>query len=70
QSIVLNAALDALDVAVAPGYVAQTPLKWIGRKDWKTFYSNPDLLTAAEIAERRAKFEAGKEIARALREGS
>ncbi|MEP5199202.1 MAG: glycine reductase, partial [Paracoccaceae bacterium] len=70
QAIVLNAALHLLENAAGPGSVVQTPLKWIGRKDWKSFYSNPDLLSAEEIAERRAKFDEGKAVARALRESS
>lgn len=70
QTIVLNAALDVLENAMVAGTMVQSPLKWIGRANWKTYYSNPDLLSPKEVAERRAKFEEGKVIARALRENT
>ena len=68
QAIVLNTALDALEQATAPGHVVQTPLTWIGRAEWKKYYANPDLLTAREIARRRAQFAEAKAIAKDMRD--
>ncbi len=70
QDIVLYSALDLLESAEAAGAVAQSPLKWIGKPEWKSFYSNPDLLSAEEIAERKAKFEEGKRVAKNIRDAS
>lgn len=70
QQIILNAALDTLENATESGTVVQSPLKWVGRENWKNFYSNPDLLSPEEIAERRAKFDEAKSVARALRENN
>lgn len=69
QAIVMRTALSQLEDARAPGTMVQSPLKWVGRADWKTYYANPDLLSADEIKERRRKFEEGKDVARALRVG-
>jgi D-proline reductase (dithiol) PrdB len=67
QEIILSLALDLLEQAEGPNTTWQSPLKWIGKRDWKTYYSNPDLLSAGEINERKAQFEEGKEKAKALR---
>ena len=67
QTTIINLALDLLVQADKPRTTRQSPFKWIGRKNWKTFYSNPDLLSTDEIANRRAKFVDGKEKAKALR---
>ena len=64
----MNLALDLLEQADEPRTTWQSPLKWIGKKNWKSFYSNPDLLSEHEIAERKAQFDLGKEKAKALRE--
>ena len=67
QDIIVNLALDLLEQAEGPRTTWQSPLKWIGKRNWKSVYSNPDLLSASEIAERRAKFDEGKIKAKALR---
>lgn len=64
QAIVLHQALRLLADADGPGAFSQTPLKWVGRPGWKALYSNPDLLSADEIAERKAKFDAAKAVAK------
>jgi hypothetical protein len=67
QTIILNLALDLLEQAKEPNTTWQSPLKWIGKRNWKNYYSNPDLLSDNEIAERKAQFEEGKVKAKALR---
>lgn len=70
QDIVLNAVLDMFESVKTAGATQQSPLKWVGRKDWKTFYSNPDLLSHQEIEQKKAKFEQDKELAKKIREAS
>jgi acyl-CoA synthetase (AMP-forming)/AMP-acid ligase II len=70
QDIALNSALDLLESAKAPGALSQSPLKWIGKPNWKSLYSNPDLLSSEEIASRKAKFEEGKRIAKNIRQSA
>ncbi len=59
QLIVINRAIDLLDQAEQPRTTWQSPLKWIGQENWKSFYSNPDLLSEKQIAELKAEFEGG-----------
>lgn len=66
QKEIISLALELFEQATEARTTWQSPLKWIGQKNWKTFYSNPDLLTKAQIAERRAQFEQGKKEAKAL----
>ncbi|MEM8651364.1 MAG: AMP-binding protein [Pseudomonadota bacterium] len=68
QKIILDAALNLLEYAQNAGESVQTPLAWIGREDWKLYYSNPDLLSPEEIAERKAKFDADKAQAKVIRD--
>jgi hypothetical protein len=42
-------------------------LVWSGDPDWKKDYSNIDLLSAAEIARRRAEFDAVKQDAKKIK---
>ncbi len=59
QLIVINRAIDLLDQAEQPRTTWQSPLKWIGQENWKSFYSNPDLLSEKQIAELKAEFKGG-----------
>jgi hypothetical protein len=68
QRQTLDLALDVLTAANAPRTTQVSPLVWSGTADWKKDYSNPDLLSAQELAERRAAFDRGKEAAKRLRE--
>lgn len=68
QDQTLDLALDLLAGATGPRTTQVSPLVWNGAADWKKDYSNPDLLSAAEIVERRAAFDRGKEAAKRLRE--
>lgn len=67
QKITLNLALDLLEQAQNANTTWQSPLKWIGKRHWKTYYSNPDLLSSSEIAVRKTQFEDAKVKAKALR---
>jgi len=68
QRQTLDLALDLLAGAPAPRTTRVSPLGWSGAADWKRDYSNPDLLSAEELAARRAAFDRGKEAAKRLRE--
>jgi glycine/betaine/sarcosine/D-proline reductase family selenoprotein B len=69
QAQTLSLALDLLETAKTPNTTIQSPLNWNGAPDWKSDYSNPDKLTAAEIAKRKAAFDAAKSTAKSLRDG-
>jgi glycine/betaine/sarcosine/D-proline reductase family selenoprotein B len=68
QHQTLAMALELLETATGPRTTRQSPLTWPGDPAWKLDYSNAERMTAAEIAEARLKFDAGKEVARRLRE--
>jgi hypothetical protein len=69
QEVTLELALTLLETAAEPRTTLQSPLRWSESEDWKQDYSNVKLLSAEEIARRRAEFDRGKEAARAIREG-
>jgi hypothetical protein len=61
--------LTLLETAAEPRTTLTSPLRWSGSDEWKGDYSNVKLLSAEEIARRRAEFDRGKEAAKAIREG-
>jgi hypothetical protein len=67
QDQTLAMALDMLETARAPRSTHRSPLIWPGPANWREDYSNPDKLSAAEIAARRAAFDKGKAEAAARR---
>ena len=69
QELTLELALALLDTAAEPRTTLQSPLRWSESGEWKRDYSNVELLSAEEIARRRAEFDRGKEAAKAIREG-
>jgi D-proline reductase (dithiol) PrdB len=70
QAATLELALALLESAPAPRATVQSPLVWdAASADWKLDYSNIARLTPEEIAHRRAEFDRGKVLARALRDG-
>jgi D-proline reductase (dithiol) PrdB len=48
----------------------QSPLRWRADAAWKRDYNNVALLAPAELARRRAEFEAQKAVAKGLREAA
>jgi D-proline reductase (dithiol) PrdB len=68
QAFTLDLALCVLETASSPRTTVQSPLVWAGSSDWKLDYSNIARLSADEILQRRAEFDKGKGVARALRE--
>ncbi len=68
QEFTLELALRVLEAAPAPRTTVQSPLRWSDDPVWKLDYSNIARLSPDEIARRRAEFDRGKEVARALRE--
>jgi hypothetical protein len=69
QEMTLELALALLETAAEPRTTLESPLRWSGSDAWKLDYSNVKLLSADEIARRRAEFDRGKEAAKAVREG-
>ena len=70
QDLVAQLAVDMLVEAVVPRSTKQSPLIWSGAVDWKKDYSNAALLSAKEIAERRAEFDRVKAAASAVKSAS
>lgn len=60
-------AVGLLASATAPRTTKQSPLVWSGAADWQKDYSNADVLSAAEIANRRAEFDRVKEQAKEVK---
>jgi D-proline reductase (dithiol) PrdB len=68
QAFTLELALRVLESAVGPQTTVQSPLRWSTDAAWKRDYNNVALLSADELARRRAEFDAQKAVARTLRE--
>ena len=67
QEFTMELALKVLESACGPRTTVQNPLRWSDNPDWKLDFSNIDQLSAAEIARRKAEFDANKEIAKQQR---
>jgi hypothetical protein len=70
QAFTLELALRLLESAPGPQTTVQSPLRWSSDAVWKRDYNNVALLSAEELARRRADFDTQKEIARGLRESA
>jgi len=70
QTDTLELALRVLETAPGPRTTVQSPQRWRDDAEWKLDFSNLDRLSPEEIAERRANFDAQKEIARKKRENA
>ncbi len=68
QRETLALALSLLATATAPRTTVQSPHVWSDDPSWKLDFSNAERMTPEQIAEARRKFDAGKEVARRLRE--
>ena len=70
QAATLELALALLESAPAPRTTVQSPQVWDSASaDWKLDYCNLARLSPEEIARRRAEFDKGKAVAKALRDG-
>lgn len=67
QALTLELALRVLESAPAARTTVQSPLRWSTNPDWKLDFSNIALLSAEEIARRRAEFDRQKDIAKTVR---
>lgn len=67
QDETLELALRLLETAFAPRTTLQSPLRWSDSPDWKLDYSNIARLTPEEIAQRRAEFDAQKQVAQQVK---
>jgi D-proline reductase (dithiol) PrdB len=70
QALTLELALRVLESVPGPRTTVQNPLVWSASPDWKLDFSNVAMLSAEEIARRRAEFDRNKELARAVRDNS
>jgi D-proline reductase (dithiol) PrdB len=68
QDATLELALALLEAAAAARTTVRSPLRWSDDDAWKLDYCNIERLAPAEIARRRAEFDAGKAQAKAARE--
>lgn len=68
QRVTLDLALRLLESAPGARITMQSPLRWGDDAIWKRDYCNIDLLSAEEIARRRAAFDSGKADAKRVRE--
>jgi glycine/betaine/sarcosine/D-proline reductase family selenoprotein B len=68
QAQTLELALRLVESAVGPQTTLQSPQRWARDAVWKRDYNNVALLSAEELARRRAEFDKQKDIARGLRE--
>lgn len=68
QDNTLAGALEMLTATTRPRSTVTSPLKWHGKADWKTNYSNIAMLTPEEISARRKAFDQGKAVAANKRE--
>jgi hypothetical protein len=62
QAATLELALRLLESAPAARTTVQSPQRWSDDATWKLDYSNPDRMTADEIAEKRQEFDAVKAV--------
>ncbi len=69
QRQTLSYALDMLISSSAPETTFINPAEWAADHAWKDDYSNPDKLTPAMRAERRAAFDAAKNVASSVKKG-
>jgi len=70
QAFTLELALRVLESAPAARTTVQSPLRWSASADWKLDYCNVQRLSADELRRRRAEFDAGKALARPLRDAA
>ena len=68
QALTLELALRLLESAVGPQTTMQSPLRWAQDSTWKNDYNNVALLSADELARRRAEFDKQKDIAKGLKD--
>ena len=62
-------AVEMLKTAEHARTTVHSGLVWSGEADWQKDYSNPALLSAEEIARRRAAFDAVKVEAKVVKAG-
>ncbi len=67
QDLIANLALDLLESAAGPRTTVQSPIRWSDDPDWKLDYCNIERLTAEEVRQRRAAFDAAKSVAKSVR---
>ena len=70
QKACLELALQTLDTARRPRATVVNPEDWSADHSWKSDYSNPENLTAAQLAEAAERFHANKAVAHARRDAT
>ena len=66
QAFTLELALRVLESAPAARTTVQSPLRWAEDAAWKRDYNNVALMSADDLARRRAEFDAQKAIAKTV----
>lgn len=67
QDATLELALRVLETAPSPRTTVQSAQRWSADAQWKLDYANIARLSAAEIAARRAEFDAQRRIAQGVK---
>ena len=70
QARTLELALRLLESAPGPQTTMQSPLRWRDDPSWKRDYNNVETMSAEELARRRRDFDAQKDAARKVRDGT
>lgn len=69
QSATLELALGLFESATAPRTTLVNPLQWAPDDAWKHDFMNIEALSEAELARRRAEFQAQKQEANRIKRG-
>jgi len=67
QDHTLELALTLMETARSAGTMHQSDLLWPGPQTWREDYSNPEKLSAEDLANRRTAFDKGKTAAQRRR---
>ena len=67
QDFTVELALKLLAGAPGPRTTLQSPLRWSDNPDWKLDYSNLARLSPEQITQRRAEFDAQRQIAEGVK---
>ncbi len=70
QELTLELALRLLEAAPGAQTTMQSPLRWSSDASWKRDYNNIEAMSDEELARRRRDFDAQKEAARQVRDGT
>ncbi len=70
QAATLELALHLLEHAAVPRTTVQSPQRWSADVTWKVEFQNVALMSAEEIARRRAEFDKIKQVGQEVRDAT